>query len=276
MSIIRPTLPQVIAATAPVLAEAGKLPWDGFGARRVAAPTYPLLTGGLIAWFEAGLTELDANGQLEQFDDVSGNGNHLACPAALASRPPIAASANYGDTPVIAFPGGAAGNQQLASRATWTQGAQAQPTCIVWIGDIADNVAGSARTLIDGGTNGSRQTIRRQNNSSGGFDMAALTSLPSGDVRTTPCIIWAIFAGVSSAIYIEDPETPKATGAPGTQAINGLTMAAAWGNTTGIPCNVWGAGVYKATDVGDFSESWRRAVGAYVWTKTSGAVGVEP
>lgn len=239
------------------------------------APSYPLPSGGIIAWYEAGLTALDANGQLETFTDATGAGNHLACPAALGARPAVAPKTAYGDTPVVSFAGGV-GTGQYASRATWTQGSQAQPTCLVFVGDVPDNVSGSARTILDGGTNGFRQALRRQNNSSGGFDMAALTSLPSGDTRTTPCIMWLTFGGVSSAIYIDDPETPKATGDAGTQAINGLTMAAGWGSTVGSVCNVWGAGVYKANDVGDFSESWRRAVGAYVYTRTNGAVGVAP
>lgn len=247
------------------------------GARRVAAPTYPLPTGGLVAWYEAGLTGLDAADEIETFDDVSGNGNDLTCIAAEGSRIAVESSASYGDTLIAKYAGGGANNDQVHSRATWTQGLQAQPICRVFVGAIPDNVAGSARTILDGGSATHRQILYRLNNSSGGHTITSLTpNLLSNDYRTTPCIMWLIHDGTSSAIYIDDPATPVATGSTGTAGLQGLTIATGMGLRTGTALDLWGVGVYKATDVGDFSEAWKRAVGAYVWQKTSGNVGVEP
>lgn len=231
----------------------------GVESNAIAQPTIP---AGLVLAWEAWTATPDANTQLETCPDRTGNSNTGTCPAALTARPALAASASYNNQVVAAFAGTAG---QTLARATFTQGAQAQPTEVYWVGDQSN--VGGTRQQWDGGGAAARHIGYKL---AGGFAIAGITTLGYGSLVTTPVIYGGRIDGANSALYEQDPATPVATGAGGTHTLNGLTVAGAY---TGTPASQTFAGIWVAPS-GGLSEIERRALFAYAYWRFK--VGIAP
>lgn len=224
----------------------------------------PTIPAGLIAAWEVWNATPDINGQLDTCPDRSGNGNTSQTLASSGSKPAIAASASFNNQ-AVATMAGTAGH--ILRKVTFTQGDIAQPYDVYWVG-IQTNLGGT-RQQWDSGGDASKRAIGYK--LPAGFAISSVSNLTGGDTSTSPVVYGGRYDStiiIASALYENDPATPKNTGDSGNRALSGLSVA---GNNGTTPYSETLAGIFVAPGM---SESERRLLFAYIYWRWK--VGVAP
>lgn len=226
----------------------------GGGGGPVPAPALPLVD--MILGYEARDGVLDINGEIASVPDLSGHGNTISAVGALGSRPGSVADADYGGQRVATL-SGAAG--EAFARATFTQGAEPQPTTHYWLGELGS--LATNQFLFDG--DATHRQFLHWNASSQRLEYFAGVTVDSGralDVNT-PVVICVIFDGALSELFVDDFAEPVHEGNPGTNGISMYEAGVRSGGTMSLMNGRWAAS-YAYAAAHDASQ--RAAVAAYI------------
>lgn len=161
---------------------------------------------------------------ISQINDQSGTGdsNKNAIQATDGKRPILTASdAAYNNRPTMTFNG-----SQLHSVGNWAA-SQAQPFTIYLVGQSAAGHAQQAFLDDSAGT-----SVIYATDTSNDLAIYAGVSLSSTTVTTNPSVMCLVFNGASSAIYVNDATTAKATGNASGAALVSTVLGDNAGGTT--------------------------------------------
>lgn len=185
----------------------------------------PTSLSNLAAWYRADLANVaTVSGRVSVWSDTSGVGdaNRNALQGTALSRPlHNAANASFNNQPTV-DPAGA----EFLETGTWS--APLLQTCTYYI--VCSGSASGNKHIISGLSGGARQVTYL----TGG----AIHLYAGGDVATdvdvvAPSIIRSMFAGGSSAVYVNSVATANGTGDAGGFQANGLTIGSSIGGAVG-------------------------------------------
>ena len=180
----------------------------------------------IAAWLDAAAPYITLGTGVATWADRSGHSNHVT-QATGAAQPAYSTSvAALNNKPAVNFDG----TDDVLARATFTQGAIAQPNTIFLVAEPDDNgtALASGQLMVDGGSAGTARHVIDITNSGGSasisdlFAGAALLSTPAF-VATGAHIFEGVFNNTSSVVAVDGARS-TATGAGGTQAMNGMTV----------------------------------------------------
>lgn len=196
----------------------------GLGLRGRAAAFSPLTVAGLAAAYTGVATVI--GGKVAVWPDQSGAGDSArdALQADAGSRPTYTAvDAGYNGQATLTFPN--VPSATYLQTGTWSAPLD-QPATYYLVGEASADTGGCV--FFDGIDGAARQLLA----STGGFagthlELYAGSILDGGPVAVAPHVVAVVFAGASSALYVDDATTALASGAGGALSIAGLTFGVA-------------------------------------------------
>jgi len=179
----------------------------------------PSDVAALICWYDASdlATITESSGDVSQWDDKSGEGNHLV-QATGVNQPTTGADTQNGKN-VITFNDAS----EYLHVDSFVGGSLSQPNTI-FITLLPDSDTAALHTYIDGDTSGQRQLID-QLTTTGNYRIFAGNSTPSSTVRNTSFTqLTAVFNGASSSLRENASEIH--TGNVGSNPVDGINVNA--------------------------------------------------
>ncbi len=221
--------------------------------RNCAQPyNLPLSISGLKGWWDAtrGITK-DGSDRVSQWNDLSGQGNHVTQSSGSVKPLWVAAASGTNSNPHLYFDGA----RQMASAAI---GSVAQPRT-QFVVTRATTAFGSTVVAMDGNASGTRSQIGHNGTDLRIFSGSTVGAAYSGYQSTT--VYSAVFNGASSQSWANG--TSIATGDAGAHGWTGTTFGG-----TFVPGNFWVGNICEGLVFsGALSASDRQAIEAYLTAK---------
>lgn len=195
---------------------AGRLPWED-GSGRISVPVLPLI--GMLAGFEFAPIYVTpgVGSEIASVLDLSGNNNTITPVGGNGARPTFGVSAAYNGQFVSTWTG-----TPGLTRATFTQGVQAQPLTFITVCETNTNT----KILYDSAASNLSGCYRYYGNVSGWNIASGVADVAGGTTVTKHAFLdqFQVDATGTDSAYQDNWTTPIASGASGNNTQTGISL----------------------------------------------------